>query len=323
MECTLKIMSKRVFKKLKINAMELSQKKKQDIIIVIVALFLMVIFVIIILRSRGADNGKIEEIKTEIQKGSVYSNKLEAYKADMKKKDNFASDIEIDFDKFFSKDEEEKEDNSLEKHQPVKTVKRASRIEKPSKEVQQTNVVEKQGMSLEEKQRRREALLRSWNAGKAKKETKTLDFKNSFKAAIHKKQTLSNGQVVMLRTKDAFKIGILTIPPNTLVNGIVKIAKNRVNIDIKTIRLGKRIIPCAIDVYGSDGIKGLAVNFDNVKEKAENEGVNEIVNQLDAATKGATRILTGFGKSIKNEKEKTVTFLDNQTVYLEIRKTNK
>ncbi|RZJ36766.1 MAG: conjugative transposon protein TraM [Chryseobacterium sp.] len=76
-------------------------------------------------------------------------------------------------------------------------------------------------------------------------------------AIIVDKQKVMQGTTLKLRLKDSVTISGVRFVPGQEVSGIVNLTNQRLLLDIKTIRVGKKIIPVDLSVYGLDGIKGI------------------------------------------------------------------
>ncbi|MDR2948456.1 MAG: conjugative transposon protein TraM [Prevotella sp.] len=100
--------------------------------------------------------------------------------------------------------------------------------------------------------------------------------KNTISAVIHDDQTLISGQSVRLRLTEALIAGTTVIPANSILTGTAALQGERLGISINSIELGGAIIPVEIDIYDSDGQRGIfipnSLELDAVKEIAANMG---------------------------------------------------
>lgn len=305
-------------------------KDKRNKAIFFGVLGLIAIFMLGKIFKPGATDEIVNNVTVEIQEGSTYKSKLQAYKDKRKKerKEAFENAEDWDFDRFCENDgkspEPEVKETIKEIPKPVK--KRQKSVSKSRKGVSKHKESVKKKptgptpqeiaeQKAAERERRRQALQSAWGA---KKETKVDISKDSYIAVIHKNQSLTNGQMLTMRTKEDIKSGLYTIPKNTLISGKVQFNKNRANLKIKSIRVGRRIFPVILEVYGSDGAKGLPIDVNDLIEEAGDEAANELLESMSSATKGITGVVSTVTKSFKSNKEKSVNFLDNQTVYLHL-----
>lgn len=294
---------------------------------------------------------KIQDVEVLVQ-NSTYKNKLEAYKAKDKEqeKNKYAQKAKWTYEEQIQENikEKEKEKKDIEEQQKIleEEQKRHSSIVQKKKSIKRKNTrkrsitiqnkkeaplpaktalqEEKERIALielqrMERKRRKQQLLNTWGKGGQKKGSANNNTDNSFHAVVHQTQKVSNGQTVMLRTKQIIVTPIVTIPKNTLIYGLVKIEKNRLKLSVNSVRLENQIYRVNLAVYGTDAIEGIPVDLDIVKEKADSEIADELINQANSATMGLTKVVSNIGKSVYKTKEKTVTLIDNQSVYLKFK----
>ena len=100
--------------------------------------------------------------------------------------------------------------------------------------------------------------------------------KNTILACIHEDQSVMDGQNVRLRLLEPLQAGHIIIPKNTLLTGIARIQRERLDIDIASIEYNGSIISVELNVYDSDGQKGLAtpstLEMQSLTEGAANMG---------------------------------------------------
>jgi len=105
-------------------------------------------------------------------------------------------------------------------------------------------------LDIQHPQRVRDSYLRQVNAD--------LDSQfNAIPAMIICKQKVMQGSTLKLRIKDSITISGVLLPAGQEVSGIVNLTNQRLLLDIKTIRVGTKIIPVDLSIYGMDGIKGI------------------------------------------------------------------
>lgn len=76
-------------------------------------------------------------------------------------------------------------------------------------------------------------------------------------AVIVDNQRVVQGATIKLRMLDSVKLNGQLFPKGQLIYGICNIANQRLLLDVKTIRLGNRIVPVDLSVYSLDGIRGI------------------------------------------------------------------
>ncbi|RYE59195.1 MAG: conjugative transposon protein TraM [Sphingobacteriales bacterium] len=76
-------------------------------------------------------------------------------------------------------------------------------------------------------------------------------------AIVVDNQRVVQGSTIKLRLLDSVKLNGQTIPKGQLIYGLCNIANQRLLLDVKTIRLGNRIVPVDLSVYSLDGIRGI------------------------------------------------------------------
>ena len=106
--------------------------------------------------------------------------------------------------------------------------------------------------------------------------------KNTILACIHEDQSVMDGQNVRLRLLEPLQAGHIIIPKNTLLTGIARIQRERLDIDIASIEYNGSIISVELNVYDSDGQKGLATPS---------------TLEMQSLTEGAANMGTGLGSS--------------------------
>ncbi len=76
-------------------------------------------------------------------------------------------------------------------------------------------------------------------------------------AVIVYNQRVVQGATIKLRLLDSVKLNGQWVPKGQFLYGICNITNQRLLLDIKTIRLGNRIVPVDLSVYSLDGIRGI------------------------------------------------------------------
>lgn len=153
--------------------------------------------------------------------------------------------------------------------------------------------------------------------------TESID--NLIQAVIHKTQIVKKGQTVMLRLGQSVTVNKITIPRNTIINGVVSFGENRLNISIVSIRINSNIIPVNISAYGGDGLVGLPVQINEVNKTVTDEITNETTRSIDQALSKfgaigsiAGDIVSATSRTTQRQKDIQVKLIDNQAVFLKL-----
>ncbi len=179
-------------------------------------------------------------------------------------------------------------------------------------------------------ERRREAILRDWGMSAAKSgESTDSDVPapaGMFRAVIHGTQLLKAGQPALFRTKEPIRYGSLVVPANTLLSGVTAISENRLTVKIESVRLGQQVFRLPLEVYGSDGMPGIPLNYDDMNKVAGAQTSSTAIQETGAAVsryggtvgRVAGALITGVGNQARTLKEREIKLIDNQTVILKI-----
>jgi len=95
-------------------------------------------------------------------------------------------------------------------------------------------------------------------------------------ALVLDRQVLQQGSSMQVKLMDSLNLNGIIIPSGTMLFGLCQLTNQRLLLDIKTIRLGNRIIPVDLTLYGLDGIKGIFAP-DAVIAAALNSGTDNAV----------------------------------------------
>jgi hypothetical protein len=138
--------------------------------------------------------------------------------------------------------------------------------------------------------------------------------KNSFQASTKGVQVLKTGQTIRFIVEETVNFDGITIPKNTSIFGVVRFSGYRANVDISSININGNIYPLDVDVYSTDGMKGIPITLDTDVSKAAEEGHDEAISESSGifgkAGKVAEKALT------KRNKELAIKFLDNQRIII-------
>lgn len=174
-------------------------------------------------------------------------------------------------------------------------------------------------------ERRREAMMRDWGM-KESSRTASSSSDEMFRAVIHGTQTIKAGQTALFRTKEDIRYGSVVVPANTLLTGWTSISDNRLTIKINSVRLGHEVYTLPLEVYGSDGMQGLPLNYDAVGKVANTQASTTATQEISSAAaryggtvgRVAGTIISGVGSQMRSIKNVEVMLIDNQSVILKI-----
>jgi hypothetical protein len=107
-------------------------------------------------------------------------------------------------------------------------------------------------------------------------------------AIIEEKQKVREGAVLRLRLLDSTLLSGVMVPGGHELYGICKFTNQRLLVDIKTVRIGKLILPVDLSIYGMDGIRGIETT-EAVIGNAASGGADDAVRGLQ---------LTSFDQSV-------------------------
>lgn len=77
-----------------------------------------------------------------------------------------------------------------------------------------------------------------------------------FRCMFVRNQKLTSGQRVTLRLLEDYSDGGVRIPANTHLSAICKIG-DRLELSVRSLEMGGRIVPLALDAYDTDGLPGI------------------------------------------------------------------
>lgn len=83
--------------------------------------------------------------------------------------------------------------------------------------------------------------------------------KNTISAVIHDDQTVIDGQTTRLRLIEPLMAGTTMIPGNTILTGMAKIQGERLDIQISSLEYQGMIIPVEMNIYDTDGQRGIYI----------------------------------------------------------------
>ncbi|MBE9487934.1 MAG: conjugative transposon protein TraM [Bacteroidetes bacterium] len=124
---------------------------------------------------------------------------------------------------------------------------------------------------------------------------------NTIKACIHENKTLTNGQGIKMRLLESMHAGKYILPKQSIITGMVKIAGDRLNINITSLEHQGQIIPVELQVYDSDGQKGVfipgSLELNAIKEITANMGTS-LGSSINISANAGAQIASDFGKGL-------------------------
>ena len=142
---------------------------------------------------------------------------------------------------------------------------------------------------------------------------------NTIEAIVSGDQKITNGSVIKLVTLQEMQLpGGMVINKGTAVFGVVKLAQDRINITVESVRIGNSIYEMQKTVYDRDGLPGIYVPL-NIKAEATKE-----VSDMNVTSYGTDVLSTGVNavsnaaKSVfrKKNNQVVVTVKSNYKLYL-------
>lgn len=172
-------------------------------------------------------------------------------------------------------------------------------------------------------QRRREAMRRDWGVDRVAEPAPTAGA-GMFHAVIHGTQFVKSGQTALFRTKEPIRYGNLVVPANTLLSGFAMISENRLTVKISSVRLGHEVSALPLEIYGSDGIAGIPLNYDDVGKITGAQTASATIQEAGSAVsryggavgRVAGALISGVGGQVRNAKNMEIKLIDNQMVIL-------
>lgn len=197
----------------------------------------------------------------------------------------------------------------------------ATRPKKPSADAPAAAPVE------DEATRRRQAMMKDWGVDQSpRSEQGGTTEAPMFRAVIHGTQLVKSGQTALFRTKEPIRYGSLVVPANTLLFGITSITENRLSVKINSVRIGREVFSLPLAVFGSDGIQGIPLNYDEVGKITNSQTSMTAVQEASSAVSqyGGTvgrvvgSVISGVGNQVRSAKTVEIKLIDNQVVILKI-----
>ena len=132
---------------------------------------------------------------------------------------------------------------------------------------------------------------------------------NAIEAVVHEDQSLVNGAVVKLRLVNDVHVSGSLIPKGNFVFGFASLNRERLEIDINSIRCNGSLYPVALKVYDLDGLPGIyipgAITRDVAKQSADNSLQLMQLSTMDPSLKAqAANAGIGAAKDLLSKKTK-------------------
>lgn len=147
---------------------------------------------------------------------------------------------------------------------------------------------------------------------------------NTVEVIVSGDQKITDGSVLKMVTLQEIQLqNGLILSKGTAIYGVVKLAQDRINIQIQSVRVNNSIYDLKKQVFDRDGLPGVYVPL-NVKAEAGKEAAGEVVGGLNVSTYGTDILSTGVNavtnaaKSVfrKKNNQIIVTVKSNYKLYL-------
>ena len=136
---------------------------------------------------------------------------------------------------------------------------------------------------------------------------------NTIEAIVSGDQKITNGSVIKLVTLQEMQLpGGMVINKGTAVFGVVKLAQDRINITVESVRIGNSIYEMQKTVYDRDGLPGIYVPL-NIKAEATKEAADEVVSDMNVTSYGTDVLSTGVN-AVSNAAKSVFRKKNNQAV---------
>lgn len=137
-------------------------------------------------------------------------------------------------------------------------------------------------------------------SGQSNNESKNYTGKERFEeveinipAIVPERVTVASSGTISLRTTKAAYIGQgITVPAGTTITGFADLMDQRMNVNVRSINIGGRIIRINWKIYDDDGAEGMAISNADLKRNAS-QGLNQTKNAAAQLLSNATGQVTG------------------------------
>ena len=125
--------------------------------------------------------------------------------------------------------------------------------------------------------------------------------KNTIRARVCQTVTLTDGKELQLRTLEPMMAGRQYIPAGTVVIGSAKVGGERMEINVSAVSYGGAVIPVNLEVYDTQGMKGVFVpgsdELNAVKEIAANMG-SSLGTSISITESAGAQLAADLGKGV-------------------------
>lgn len=125
--------------------------------------------------------------------------------------------------------------------------------------------------------------------------------KNTIRARVYQTITLTDGKELQLRTSEAMIAGGQHIPVGTIIVGKAKIGGERMEITVSAVSYGGAVIPISLDVYDTQGMRGVSVpgsdELNAAKEIAANMG-SSLGTSISITESAGAQLAADLGKGV-------------------------
>ena len=120
--------------------------------------------------------------------------------------------------------------------------------------------------------------------------------KNTIYAIIAGDQSVTDGQTVKLRLTEPMWIGHSLVPRGTILAGISRLQGERLGIEITAIESNGSVFEVELEVYDSDGQKGI-----NIPNSLESDALHEIGANMGSTMGSSINLTTNAGAQIASD----------------------
>lgn len=110
-----------------------------------------------------------------------------------------------------------------------------------------------------------------------------MNIDNTFKASFFNKQTLISGSTVKIKLDEPININNIIVPKNSFVYGKAVITKDRLEIQINSIRYKDYLFPVKLRVYDYDGLSGIHIPG-SIERKLAKQEASRSISGMDFTT---------------------------------------
>ena len=125
--------------------------------------------------------------------------------------------------------------------------------------------------------------------------------KNTIRARVCQTVTLTDGKELQLRTLEPMMAGRQYIPAGTVVIGSAKVGGERMEINVSAVSYGGAVIPVNLEVYDTQGMKGVFVpgsdELNAAKEIAANMG-SSLGTSISITESAGAQLAADLGKGV-------------------------